>query len=320
MTTPRLVRAATLAVFALLLASATLAWPRASSAQDPPLQGPRREISARPPAPPPAGQGSVIVQASPSARVFVDGRDSGLRAPGARLNLPPGPHQIHVVYDDSGQPSAPKTVEVEAGKVASHMFARHEPSGNFKAKCEGGSANDCWQYANALLRERKFNEAADVFDRFARDFGRDDRAKVASFLATQARKRAEQGPNAPPDPAARAALGSLLTGAVAHGSGDPGLAVPQVAAPADHGSGAPGAAAGGAPTTAVAGREAGATPGSGETARGPRFGSATSAEAEGSGGATAAVGSFRRWAPAVLGALAASIVALVVVLRRRSAT
>ena len=154
---------------------------------------PERHVggAAAPPAPT-AGKGAIVVHSSPSGKLLVDGRDSGLRTPNARLELDPGAHTLQVVYDDSGQPSGEKPVLIAPGATTTHNFVRKEPASKFEQDCKNGSKEDCWKYGTALIEEKRFDEAIKVFEDWARNNRADKRAPIAKFLAEQTRKRAAE--------------------------------------------------------------------------------------------------------------------------------
>lgn len=141
---------------------------------------------------PTAGKGAVVVHSNPSGKLLVDGRDSGLRTPGARLELDPGAHTLQVLYDDSGQPSGEKPVLIAPGATTTHNFVRKEPASKFEQDCKNGSKEDCWKYGTALIEEKRFDEAIKVFEDWARNNRADKRAPIAKFLADQTRKHAAE--------------------------------------------------------------------------------------------------------------------------------
>ena len=195
---------------------------------------------------PAAGKGAVVVHSNPSGRLFIDGRDSGARTPGARLELDPGAHTMQVIYDDSKVPSGEKTVLIAPGETTTHNFVRKEPASKFEKDCKAGSKDDCWKYGTALIQEKRFDEAIKVFEDWRRANPKDKRAPIAGFLIEQTKKHMA-------DEAAKSAAGGG-TGAIqrtaAQGAA-PGSGV-EGAAPADNSpTGAPGSEAANA-------REAGA--------------------------------------------------------------
>jgi hypothetical protein len=224
---------------------------------------------------PAAGKGAVVVHSNPSGHLIIDGRDSGLRTPNARLELEPGAHTLQVVYDDSKAPSGEKTILIAPGETTTHNFVRKEPASKFEKDCKAGAKDDCWKYGTALIQEKRFDEAIKVFQDWGRANPKDKRAPIAAFLVEQTKKHMA-------DEAAKSAAGGG-TGAfqktaahgAAPGSGD------QAAATGDNApTGAPG-------SEAATGREAGSdnTPAS---APGEASGAnADPAALEGSGSTTA---------------------------------
>ena len=137
---------------------------------------------------PAAGKGAVVVHSNPSGHLIVDGRDSGLRTPNARLELEPGAHTLQVLYDDSKAPSGEKTVLIAPGETTTHNFVRKEPASKFEKDCKAGSKDDCWKYGTALIQEKRFDEAIKVFQDWGRANPKDKRAPIAAFLVEQTKK------------------------------------------------------------------------------------------------------------------------------------
>jgi len=137
---------------------------------------------------PAAGKGAVVVHSNPSGRLFIDGRDSGARTPGARLELDPGAHTMQVIYDDSKVPSGEKTVLIAPGETTTHNFVRKEPASKFEKDCKAGAKEDCWKYGTALIQEKRFDEAIKVFQDWGRANPKDKRAPIAAFLVEQTKK------------------------------------------------------------------------------------------------------------------------------------
>lgn len=149
---------------------------------------PERHVNGNTTQPAPeAGKGAVIVHSNPSGHLIVDGRDSGLRTPNARLELAPGAHTLQVVYDDSRQPSGEKTVLIAPGATTTHNFVRKEPASKYEQDCKNGSKEDCWKYGTALIQEKRFEEAIKVFEDWGRNNRNDKRAPIAKFLVDQTR-------------------------------------------------------------------------------------------------------------------------------------
>lgn len=149
---------------------------------------PERHVNGNTAQPAPeAGKGAVIVHSNPSGHLIVDGRDSGLRTPNARLELAPGAHTLQVVYDDSRQPSGEKTILIAPGATTTHNFVRKEPASKFEQDCKNGSKEDCWKYGTALIQEKRFEEAIKVFEDWGRNNRNDKRAPIAKFLVEQTR-------------------------------------------------------------------------------------------------------------------------------------
>jgi len=105
------------------------------------LDAPQRETLSQPPAPQPdrpglrsfedamraqkaesAKRGTVLINATPYAEVFVDGEAKGMTP--ARLELPAGRHVVELRR--AGYDTAQKTVEVEPGKSARVMVKLNE--------------------------------------------------------------------------------------------------------------------------------------------------------------------------------------------------
>ncbi len=150
---------------------------------------PERHVNGNTTQPAPAaGKGAVVVHSNPSGHLFVDGRDSGLRTPNARLELDPGAHTLQVVYDDSKAPSGEKTILIAPGETTTHNFVRKEPASKFEKDCKAGSKDDCWKYGTALIQEKRFDEAIKVFQDWGRANPKDKRAPIAAFLAEQTKK------------------------------------------------------------------------------------------------------------------------------------
>lgn len=167
----------------LLLAPLLLASATANAAL------PERHVNGRTQQPAPAsGKGAVIVHSNPSGQLIVDGRDSGLRTPNARLELDPGAHSLQVVYDDSKAPSGEKTILIAPGETTTHNFVRKEPASKFEKDCKAGSKDDCWKYGTALIQEKRFDEAIKVFEEWGRANPKDKRAPIATFLVQQTKK------------------------------------------------------------------------------------------------------------------------------------
>ena len=233
---------------------------------------PERHVNGNTQQPAPtAGKGAVVVHSNPSGQLMVDGRDSGLRTPNARLELDPGAHTLQVVYDDSKAPSGEKTVLIAPGETTTHNFVRKEPASKFERDCKAGSKDDCWKYGTALIQEKRFDEAIKVFEDWGRANPKDKRAPIAAFLVQQTKKHVA-------DEAAKAAAGGTGTfqktaaQGLAPGSGEQ-AAPPSANAP----SAAPGeAGAEGQPSA----NQPGTTPEQGAVAE------ADAAAQEGSGTAT----------------------------------
>lgn len=150
---------------------------------------PERHVNGNTTQPAPAaGKGAVVVHSNPSGHLIVDGRDSGLRTPNARLELDPGAHSLQVVYDDSKAPSGEKTILIAPGETTTHNFARKEPASKFEKDCKAGSKDDCWKYGTALIQEKRFDEAIKVFEDWGRANPKDKRAPIAAFLVEQTKK------------------------------------------------------------------------------------------------------------------------------------
>jgi hypothetical protein len=182
-------------LLALLLAPLLLAGATADAAL------PERHVNGNTQqAAPAAGKGAVVVHSNPSGQLMVDGRDSGLRTPNARLELDPGAHTLQVVYDDSKAPSGEKTVLIAPGETTTHNFVRKEPASKFEQDCKAGSKDDCWKYGTALIQEKRFDEAIKVFEDWGRANPKDKRAPIAAFLVEQTKKHVA-------DEAAKAAAG-----------------------------------------------------------------------------------------------------------------
>ena len=256
-------------LFALLLAPLLLTAATASAAL------PERHVNGKTQHPAPAaGKGAVVVHSNPSGHLLVDGRDTGLRTPNARLELDPGAHTLQVVYDDSKAPSGEKTVLIAPGDTSTHNFARKEPASKFEKDCKAGSKDDCWKYGTALIQEKRFDEAIKVFQDWGRANPKDKRAPIAAFLVEQTKKHvADQAAKS----AAGGGTGTLAKTAaqgLAPGSGE------QAAAPADN-----------APTGAPSGEAATAREAGADNTRVNAAGEASGANAdpaalEGSGSAT----------------------------------
>ena len=150
---------------------------------------PERHVNGNTTQPAPAaGKGAVVVHSNPSGHLIVDGRDSGLRTPNARLELDPGAHSLQVVYDDSKAPSGEKTILIAPGETTTHNFVRKEPASKFEKDCKAGSKDDCWKYGTALIQENRFDEAIKVFQDWGRANPKDKRAPIAAFLVEQTKK------------------------------------------------------------------------------------------------------------------------------------
>jgi len=150
---------------------------------------PERHVNGNTTQPAPAaGKGAVVVHSNPSGHLIVDGRDSGLRTPNARLELDPGAHALQVVYDDSKAPSGEKTILIAPGETTTHNFVRKEPDSKFEKDCKAGSKDDCWKYGTALIQEKRFDEAIKVFQDWGRANPKDKRAPIAGFLVEQTKK------------------------------------------------------------------------------------------------------------------------------------
>lgn len=150
---------------------------------------PERHVNGNTAQPAPeAGKGAVVVHSNPSGHLIVDGRDSGLRTPNARLELIPGAHTLQVVYDDSKAPSGEKTILIAPGETTTHNFVRKEPASKFEKDCKAGSKDDCWKYGTALIQEKRFDEAIKVFQDWGRANPKDKRAPIAAFLVEQTKK------------------------------------------------------------------------------------------------------------------------------------
>ena len=150
---------------------------------------PERHVNGNTTQPAPAaGKGAVVVHSNPSGHLIVDGRDSGLRTPNARLELEPGAHTLQVLYDDSKAPSGEKTVLIAPGETTTHNFVRKEPASKFEKDCKAGSKDDCWKYGTALIQEKRFDEAIKVFQDWGRANPKDKRAPIAAFLVEQTKK------------------------------------------------------------------------------------------------------------------------------------
>lgn len=150
---------------------------------------PERHVNGNTTQPAPAaGKGAVVVHSNPSGHLIVDGRDSGLRTPNARLELDPGAHSLQVVYDDSKAPSGEKTILIAPGETTTHNFVRKEPASKFEKDCKAGSKDDCWKYGTALIQEKRFDEAIKVFQDWGRANPKDKRAPIAAFLVEQTKK------------------------------------------------------------------------------------------------------------------------------------
>ncbi len=150
---------------------------------------PERHVNGNTTQPAPAaGKGAVVVHSNPSGQLMVDGRDSGLRTPNARLELEPGAHTLQVLYDDSKAPSGEKTVLIAPGETTTHNFVRKEPASKFEKDCKAGSKDDCWKYGTALIQEKRFDEAIKVFQDWGRANPKDKRAPIAAFLVEQTKK------------------------------------------------------------------------------------------------------------------------------------
>jgi len=170
-------------LLALLLAPLLLAGATAFAAL------PERHVNGNTAQPAPeAGKGAVVVHSNPSGHLIVDGRDSGLRTPNARLELIPGAHTLQVVYDDSKAPSGEKTILIAPGETTTHNFVRKEPASKFEKDCKAGSKDDCWKYGTALIQEKRFDEAVKVFQDWGRANPKDKRAPIAAFLVEQTKK------------------------------------------------------------------------------------------------------------------------------------
>jgi len=150
---------------------------------------PERHVNGNTTQPAPAsGKGAVVVHSNPSGHLIVDGRDSGLRTPNARLELDPGAHSLQVLYDDSKAPSGEKTILIAPGETTTHNFVRKEPASKFEKDCKAGSKDDCWKYGTALIQEKRFDEAIKVFQDWGRANPKDKRAPIAAFLVEQTKK------------------------------------------------------------------------------------------------------------------------------------
>lgn len=150
---------------------------------------PERRVNGNTTQPAPAaGKGAVVVHSNPSGQLVVDGRDSGLRTPNARIELDPGAHTLQVVYDDSKAPSGEKTILIAPGETTTHNFVRKEPASKFEKDCKAGSKDDCWKYGTALIQEKRFDEAIKVFQDWGRANPKDKRAPIAAFLVEQTKK------------------------------------------------------------------------------------------------------------------------------------
>ena len=150
---------------------------------------PERHVNGNTTQPAPAaGKGAVVVHSNPSGHLIVDGRDSGLRTPNARLELDPGAHSLQVVYDDSKAPSGEKTILIAPGETTTHNFVRKEPASKFEKDCKAGSKDECWKYGTALIQEKRFDEAIKVFQDWGRANPKDKRAPIAAFLVEQTKK------------------------------------------------------------------------------------------------------------------------------------
>lgn len=233
---------------------------------------PERHVNGNTAQPAPtAGKGAVVVHSNPSGTLLVDGRDSGLRTPNARIELDPGAHTLQVVYDDSRQPSGEKTVLIAPGATTTHNFVRKEPASKFEQDCKNGSKEDCWKYGTALIQEKRFDEAIKVFEDWGRNNRNDKRAPIAKFLVEQTRKHAA-------DEAAKAAAGGG-TGALPNALGQ-GLATGSGEQPAATGTeGAAGEANQPGGAAAPAAQPAGDT--GGATAAGEADGSGAAADGSG---------------------------------------
>ena len=257
-------------LLALLLAPLLLAGATADAAL------PERRVNGNTQqAAPAAGKGAVVVHSNPSGQLMVDGRDSGLRTPNARLELDPGAHTLQVVYDDSKAPSGEKTVLIAPGETTTHNFVRKEPASKFEKDCKAGSKDDCWKYGTALIQEKRFDEAIKVFQDWGRANPKDKRAPIAAFLVEQTKKHVA-------DEAAKAAAGG--------GTGTLPKAAAQGLAPGSGEQAAPPSA--NAPTGSPSGEAATAREAGADNTRVNAAGEASGANAdpaalEGSGSTTA---------------------------------
>ena len=257
-------------LLALLLAPLLLAGATADAAL------PERRVNGNTQqAAPAAGKGAVVVHSNPSGQLMVDGRDSGLRTPNARLELDPGAHTLQVVYDDSKAPSGEKTVLIAPGETTTHNFVRKEPASKFEKDCKAGSKDDCWKYGTALIQEKRFDEAIKVFQDWGRANPKDKRAPIAAFLVEQTKKHAADEAAKSAAAGGTGALPKAAAQGLAPGSGE------QAAAPADN-----------APTGSPSGEAATAREAGADNTRVNAAGEASGANAdpaalEGSGSTTA---------------------------------
>lgn len=210
-------------LLALLLAPLLLAGATADAAL------PERHVNGNTQQPAPAaGKGAVVVHSNPSGHLIIDGRDSGLRTPNARLELDPGAHTLQVVYDDSKAPSGEKTVLIAPGETTTHNFVRKEPASTFEKDCKAGSKDDCWKYGTALIQEKRFDEAIKVFEDWGRANPKDKRAPIAGFLVEQTKKHVADEAAKSAAAGGRGTFQKTAAQGLAPGSGE------QAAAPADN--------------------------------------------------------------------------------------
>ncbi|MBW2537539.1 MAG: PEGA domain-containing protein [Deltaproteobacteria bacterium] len=114
-TTPSSLRPWLLIVLLAAAVCAVLVWPRAEQPRATRHAAPAHTSIQHPCAN--SGQGYLVANTFPWARILVDGKDTGMTTPvpaGKRLALPPGPHRLTFLVDGH---RFSQTVEIKAGRT-----------------------------------------------------------------------------------------------------------------------------------------------------------------------------------------------------------
>lgn len=101
-------------------------------------------------APGPEGTSSIFVVSFPRGMLVIDGEVTDVRTPTTGHPVPPGEHEIAVLWGED-ELSPPQTVVVREGRTT-HLYFRRTPGESARALCDEGRDEACFALVGEAIR------------------------------------------------------------------------------------------------------------------------------------------------------------------------